>query len=75
MFISEVLSKRTSLKRFCKVDITDALKLESVYLAKYKYEVEEDKRKKKEAAEAEAARKAEEEENKEGWIDFVFGLH
>lgn len=63
MFIAEILAKKTSLKRFCKVDITDALKLESVYLTKYKWEVEEEKRKKKEAEDAEAARKAEEAEN------------
>lgn len=57
MFIAEVLVKRTTIKRFCKVDINDNHKLESVYLAKYKWEVEEEKRKKKEAAEAEAERK------------------
>lgn len=57
MFIAEVLAKKTSIKRFCQVDITDSHKLESMYLTKYKWEVEEEKRKKKEAAEAEAERK------------------
>ena len=66
MFIAEVLAKKTSLKRFCKVDINDNHKLEAVYLTKFKWEVEEEKRKKKEADEAEAAKKAEEAEANQG---------
>lgn len=51
MFLAEVLGKHPKLARFCKVDVTDKHRLESVYLAKYKWE------------KAEAARlKAEEEE-------------
>jgi Leucine-rich repeat (LRR) protein len=57
MFIAEVLAKKTGIKRFCQVDITDSHKLESVYLTKYKWEVEEEKRKKKEADEAAAEKK------------------
>jgi len=66
MFIAEVLAKKTGLKRFCKIDITDNHKLEAVYLTQYKWEVEETARKKKLAEEAEAERKKAEEEENQG---------
>lgn len=55
MFIAEVLFKKPSLKRFCKVDVNDGLKLEAVYLAKFKWEKSEEARKEREAKEAEEA--------------------
>lgn len=53
-----MLAKNHNLKRFCKVEITDELRLQSVYLSKYDYN-------KKKAEEAEAARLAAEQEAKE----------
>ena len=49
MLVGEVLYKRPSLKRFCKIDINDALKLEAVFLAQFKWEKAEEARKAKEA--------------------------
>ena len=59
MFVAETLGKNPKLKRFCKVEITDALKLEAVYLAKYKWSKSEEERIAKEKAEADAAAAAE----------------
>ena len=60
IFLAEILEKKPNIKRFCKVTVTDAHRLEAVYLAKYKFEVAEAERKRIEAeekakAEAEAA--------------------
>ena len=62
MFVAQVLKTKTSMKRFCKVDIMDANKLENVYLAQYQWEVAEEKRKKEEARLAEEERKRQEAE-------------
>lgn len=37
ILIAEVLEKNPKIARFCKVEITDAHRLEAVYLAKYKW--------------------------------------
>lgn len=63
IFTAEVLEKNPKMDRFCKVDITDAHRLEAVYLAKYKWQKAEDARLE---AEKEAAAKAAAEEEKEG---------
>ena len=44
VLVADFLAKNPKLKRFCKVDITDAHRLESVYLAKYKWTKDEEKR-------------------------------
>jgi hypothetical protein len=49
--IAEVLILNPKIKRFCKVDITDAYKLEAVYLAKYRWTKQEEERLKKEEEE------------------------
>ena len=49
IFLAEILEKKPNIKRFCKVSVTDAHKLEAVYLAKYKWEVAEEERKRLEA--------------------------
>lgn len=49
LMIGQMLVKNHSLKRFCKVEITDELRLQSVYFSKYKFNKE------KEAAAAAAA--------------------
>ena len=59
ILISEVLKVKPDIQRFCKVDITDPLRLENVFLAKYKWTKSEEERIAKEKAEAEAAAKAE----------------
>jgi hypothetical protein len=46
--IAEVLILNPKIKRFCKVDITDAYKLEAVYLSKYRWTKQEEERLKKE---------------------------
>lgn len=51
VFMADVLAKNPSMKRFCKVDVTDKYRLEAVYLAKYKWEKAEDERKRLEAEE------------------------
>ena len=63
MFLAEILFKKPGMKRFCKVNVTDAHKLEAVYLAKFKWEKSEEARKEKEAKEAEEAKKLEDEQN------------
>lgn len=58
IFVAEVLEKNPKMGRFCKVDITDAHRLEAVYLAKYKWQQAEEARlaaEKKAAEEAAAA--------------------
>lgn len=62
ILISEILKVKPDMTRFCKVDITDPLRLENVFLAKYKWTKSEEERIAKEKAEAEAAAKAEEEQ-------------
>lgn len=59
ILVSEILKVKPDIQRFCKVDITDALRLENVFLAKYKWNKSEEERIAKEKAEAEAAAKAE----------------
>jgi hypothetical protein len=59
ILISEILKVKPDIKRFCKVEINDVLRLESVFLAKYKHGKSEEERIAKEKAEAEAAAKAE----------------
>ena len=59
VFIADILAKNPKIKRWCKVEITDAHKLEAVYLAKYKWNKEEEARIAKEKAEADAAAAAE----------------
>lgn len=44
IFIAEVLEKNPKIARLCKVEITDAHRLEAVYLAKYKWQKAEEKR-------------------------------
>ena len=60
IFIASVLVKNPTIKRFCKVEITDTNKLEAVYLAQHEWLKAEEERKRKEeeerlAAEAEEA--------------------
>ena len=50
------------MKRFCKVNVTDAHKLEAVYLAKFKWEKSEEARKEKEAKEEKRKQKEKEED-------------
>lgn len=45
VFIAEILIKNPKMQRFCKVAITDAHKLEAVYLAKYQWTKAEEERK------------------------------
>jgi len=51
LLVAEVLIKRPKIARFCKHLITEANKLEAVYLAKYKWEKAEEERKRKEEEE------------------------
>ena len=51
LFLADVLTKNSGIKRFCKVDVTDKHKLEAVYLGKYKWEKKEAERKKLEEEE------------------------
>ena len=60
IFVAEILIKNPKLSRFCKVDITDAHKLEAVFLGKYQFAEAEKKRL---ALEEEERLKAEAEEN------------
>lgn len=62
MLIGDVLAKYPTLKRFCKVDITDKHKLEAVYLAQYKWNKVEDERKRLEEEEKKKQELAEEQE-------------
>lgn len=60
MLLADILILNPKIQRFCKVTVTDAHKLEAVYLAKYRWEKSEEERLKKEEeerkkAEAEAA--------------------
>lgn len=59
LMVGKMLSKKTALKRFCKVDITDQHRLEAVYLAKYEWTKAEEEAKR--LAEEEAAKAAAEE--------------
>jgi hypothetical protein len=51
LLIAEVLILNPKIKRFCKVSITDAHKLEAVYLAKYRWTKQEEERLRKEEEE------------------------
>lgn len=62
IFIGEILKAKPDMQRFCKVNITDAQRLESVYYSKYQWNKSEEERIAKEKLEAEAAAKAEAEE-------------
>lgn len=60
VFIAEMLIKNPKIQRFCKVDITDAHRLEAVFLGQYQHgKAEEEKKRIEEEerlkAEAEAA--------------------
>lgn len=64
ILIADILTKNTmlnkpGLKRFCKIEISDKHKLESVYLSKYKWEKAEEERKR---LAAEEKKRQEEEE-------------
>lgn len=64
LFIAEILIKNPKMKRISKVEINDPLRLEAVYLGKYRWtkleeerkRKEEEERKKAEAEEAAAAK-------------------
>jgi Leucine-rich repeat (LRR) protein len=58
VLIGSILEKHPTMKRFCKVTITDKHRLEAVYLAQYKHK-KETERKAKEAAEERAREEAE----------------
>ena len=49
--MAEVLIKNPKIKRFCKVEVNDAHKMEAVYLAKYRWERLEEERIRKEEEE------------------------
>jgi len=51
LFVAEVLIKNPTIKRFCKVEVTDANKLEAVFLAQHKWNKAEEERKRLEAEE------------------------
>ena len=51
IFIGDVLIKNPKILRFCKVSITDQLRLEAVFLGQYKWEKEEAERKRLEEEE------------------------
>lgn len=52
LLMAEFLTKRTSLKRFCKVRVLESNLLEAVHLANFKFDKSEAERKAKEAADA-----------------------
>lgn len=62
IMICKVLGKEPNprIKRFCKVEITDVNRLESVFYAEYEWKKAEEARKEKLRLEAEAAAKEEE---------------
>ena len=62
LLLADVLILNPKIKRFCKTTVTDAHKLEAVYLAKYRWEKQEEERKRKEEEER---RKQEVEEGNE----------
>ena len=62
LMIGKMLVKNHNLKRFCKVEITDELRLKSVYLSNYAHN-EQKKKEAEEAAAAAAAAAKEAEEN------------
>ena len=45
VFLAEILIKNPKMKRFCKVEVTDAHKLEAVFLAKFQFGKAEEERK------------------------------
>lgn len=62
ILIGDVLKVKPDIQRFCKIDLTDALRLESVFYSQYKWNKSEEERIAKEKVEADAAAKAEAEE-------------
>ena len=67
IFLGDVLAKNPKMYRFCKIIVTDTLRLEAVYLGKYRWEKSEEERKR---IEEEERKKAEAEADAEagGWI-------
>lgn len=59
ILICDVLKVKPDIKRFCKVEINENLRLESVYYAQYQWKKSEDERIAREKAEADAAAKLE----------------
>jgi len=53
LLVAEVLIMNPKLQRFCKAEITEAMKLEAVFLAKSRWEKREEARLKKEREERE----------------------
>lgn len=51
ILLADVLIKRPNMLRFCKQEVTEANRLEAVYLAKYKWQKSEEERKRKEEEE------------------------
>ena len=51
IFLGEILIKNPKIQRFCKISVTDPLRLEAVYLGQYKWEKEEAERKRLEEEE------------------------
>ena len=65
LLLAEILILNPKIKRFCKVEVTDAHKYEAVYLARYRWEKQEQERIRKEEEERrkeEAERAAAEEQ-------------
>ena len=55
MLIAEILFVNPKMKRFCKIEITDAHKLEAVYLQQFKWRKSEEERLRKEEEERKRA--------------------
>ena len=56
VLVAEILSKQPRMQRFCKVKITDAHRLEAVYLKRFKWGKSEEERKRKLAEDAAKAK-------------------
>lgn len=52
LFVAELLIKKPEVKRFCKIDIQDAHRLEAVHLSDYKWQKSEEERLAEEAKKA-----------------------
>lgn len=59
IFVADAVSRRPQITRFCKVEITEANRLEAVYLKEWRWTKSEEERKKKEKEEAERLAKEE----------------
>ena len=55
VFMADFIIKKPSLKRFCKIPVTEAMQLHAVYQARHRWNKSEIERKEREAAEAAAA--------------------